>query len=311
LSFSEANRLGREGKPFLIIVNYNKNIVITTPLDELELHDIEFQIDEVQLNLRAIDFQKKVVSLENYKKMFNKVIDSIKRGFTYVLNLTQPTEVLVNSTLKEIYNHAEARYKLRYKDDFICYSPETFIAIKDNKIATYPMKGTLDASTPDGENLLYNNQKESAEHVMIVDLLRNDLNMVSKNVRVEKFKYIERINSGKGELFQMSSKVVGELEDGWQSRIGDILETMLPAGSITGTPKRKTVELINEIENYDRGFFTGIFGVFQDNSFRSGVMIRFLEKRDGKFIYKSGGGVTLDSDLQSEYREMIDKVYLF
>lgn len=311
MSFSEANRLGREGKPFLIIVNYNKNIVITTPLDELELHDIEFQIDEVQLNLRAIDFQKKVVSLENYKKMFNKVIDSIKRGFTYVLNLTQPTEVLVNSTLKEIYNHAEARYKLRYKDDFICYSPETFIAIKDNKIATYPMKGTLDASTPDGENLLYNNQKESAEHVMIVDLLRNDLNMVSKNVRVEKFKYIERINSGKGELFQMSSKVVGELEDGWQSRIGDILETMLPAGSITGTPKRKTVELINEIENYDRGFFTGIFGVFQDNSFRSGVMIRFLEKRDGKFIYKSGGGVTLDSDLQSEYREMIDKVYLF
>ncbi len=173
------------------------------------------------------------------------------------------------------------------------------------------MKGTISASIKNGKDILYNNPKESAEHVMIVDLLRNDLNMVASEVKVKKFKNIEKIRSGERELFQMSSEIIGKLENGWQKRIGEILSKILPAGSITGTPKIKTLELIQEIEEYERGFFTGIFGVFQNNTFNSGVMIRFLEKKDNKFIYKSGGGITLDSDLDSEYQEMIDKIYLF
>ncbi|MFA7028493.1 MAG: chorismate-binding protein, partial [Sulfurovum sp.] len=75
-------------------------------------------------------------------------------------------------------------------------------------------------------------------------------------------------------------------------------------------PKRSTVDIINRVENYDRGFYTGIFGVFDGESFRSGVMIRFIEKENGRLFYKSGGGITIDSDAQSEYEELIDKVYL-
>jgi len=312
LGFSEANRLGAKGIPFLIIVSYDKSRVITIPLDKLPNYDIEFEIEGVKTpKKREITFNKRVISKESYSKKFFKVIDAIKSGYTYVLNLTQPTEIEIDTTLKDIYNYAEAKYKLRFNDEFVCYSPETFIKIENNIISTYPMKGTISASVENGQEILYNNPKESAEHIMIVDLLRNDLNMVSKGVKVKRFKYIEKIKSGDRELLQMSSEIVGNLQDGWANRIGDILDKMLPAGSITGTPKIKTLELIDDIEEYDRGFFTGVFGVFQNNTFNSGVMIRFIEKRDNKFIYKSGGGITLDSDLDSEYRELIDKVYLF
>ena len=311
MGFEKANQLGKAGVPFLIIVDYKKDNVITIPISELAENDIEFQIDGNVAPHRNIEFEKFPVRKDIYQKKFQNIIESIKNGYTYVMNLTQPTEIKISSNLKEIYKFAKAKYKIRFKNSFISYSPETFIKIENNQISTFPMKGTISADLPDSKNELLNNPKESAEHIMIVDLLRNDLNMVSSKVRVEKFKYIDKIQSGNRELFQMSSKICGELESGWESRIGDILETMLPAGSITGTPKIKTVQLIDEIENYKRGFFTGVFGVFQDGKFDSGVMIRFLENQNGKMVYKSGGGITLDSNLESEYQEMIDKIYLF
>lgn len=313
MSFSEANRLGAENIPFLIVVSYDKSEVITIPLDEVEKRGIRFQIGKKEIPKREkdIQFTKKVVSKKVYSEKFYKVIEAIKDGYTYLLNLTQPTEIETTATLEEIYHYADAKYKILVPDRFLCYSPETFIKIEGNQIATFPMKGTISVSIPNGRELLYSNPKENAEHVMVVDLLRNDLNMVARNVRVEKFKHIEKIRSGNRELFQMSSKIVGDLEEGWQSRIGDILEKILPAGSVTGTPKKRTLELIHQIEGYSRNFFTGIFGVFQNGKFDSGVMIRFLEKEGDKLIYKSGGGITLDSSLESEYQEMIEKIYLF
>lgn len=313
MSFSEANRLGAENIPFLIVVSYDKSEVITIPLDEVEKKGIRFQIGKKEIPKREkdIQFTKKVVSKKVYSEKFYKVIEAIKDGYTYLLNLTQPTEIETTATLEEIYHYADSKYKILVPDRFLCYSPETFIKIEGNQIATFPMKGTISVSIPNGRELLYSNPKENAEHVMVVDLLRNDLNMVARNVRVEKFKHIEKIRSGNRELFQMSSKIVGDLEEGWQSRIGDILEKILPAGSVTGTPKKRTLELIHQIEGYSRNFFTGIFGVFQNGKFDSGVMIRFLEKEGDKLIYKSGGGITLDSSLESEYQEMIEKIYLF
>jgi para-aminobenzoate synthetase component 1 len=149
-----------------------------------------------------------------------------------------------------------------------------------------------------------------AEHVMVVDLLRNDLSMVSKKVRVDKFRYIEKIKAGERELLQVSSKIHGELEESWQDRLGDIITTLLPAGSITGTPKKRTTQIIKEIENYNRGFFSGIFGVFDGNSLDSSVMIRFIERNGDQLIYKSGGGITIDSNIKEEYKEMCEKVYV-
>jgi para-aminobenzoate synthetase component 1 len=311
LNFEYANRLGKARIPFIIIVSYDKSEVFVSPISELEKHDIEFSISENNLNQRKINFEIFPVDFNTYEEKFNKVIKSIKTGYTYVLNLSEETEIKIDSKLKEIYDFSQAKYRIRFRDKFISYSPETFIKITNNTIETFPMKGTLDGSIPNGDEVLLQSEKELAEHVMIVDLLRNDLNTVSKNIRVEKFRQVEKIQSGEKSLYQMSSKIVGDLENGWEGQIGTILEKILPAGSITGTPKIKTLDLIDQIEEYERGFFTGVFGVFDGEKFDSGVMIRFLENKNGKLFYKSGGGITLDSDPKNEYEEMLKKIYLW
>ncbi len=111
-------------------------------------------------------------------------------------------------------------------------------------------------------------------------------------------------------LLQVSSEISGVLENNWHERIGDILLSLLPAGSISGAPKRKTIEIIKTVEDYHRGFFTGVFGYFDGNQLDSAVMIRFIEKSGDQLIYKSGGGITIDSDVTREYEEMLEKVYV-
>jgi para-aminobenzoate synthetase component 1 len=311
LSFEFANQLGRDKIPFLIIVSYDKSDVFVSPLSDIEKHDVEFSISENNLKNREISYKAYPPSFSEYQKRFQKIITEIKKGHTYVSNLTEESKIKIDSSLKEIFEFSKAKYRIRFKDKFISYSPETFIKIQNNKIETYPMKGTLDGSIENGKEILLSSEKELAEHVMIVDLLRNDLNLVSKNVRVEKFRDIEKIVSGNKSLYQMSSKIVGDLESGWEAKIGSILEKTLPAGSITGTPKVKTLEIIDEVENHKRNFFTGVFGVFDGEKFDSGVMIRYLEKRGEGLFYKSGGGITLDSIPEDEYEELIKKIYLW
>jgi para-aminobenzoate synthetase component 1 len=172
------------------------------------------------------------------------------------------------------------------------------------------MKGTIDAKIPDAEKVILDDNKETAEHYTIVDLIRNDLNSVSKRVRVERFRYIDTIVTNEKNLLQVSSEVCGELEKNYLSHIGDIIFALLPAGSISGAPKRKTIEIIAAIEGRDRGYYTGIFGIFDGHNLDSGVMIRFIEKSGTSYIYYSGGGITSFSDPLSEYQEMIDKIYV-
>ena len=231
-------------------------------------------------------------------------------GNTYLLNLTFPTQIEIKTSLLNIFLSSQAPFKLYYKNQFITFSPERFIKIENNLIQTYPMKGTIDAQIPNADEKILADEKEKAEHTMVVDLLRNDLSMVAKQVCVNKFRYIDKIKAGEKNLLQVSSKITGVLENNWHERIGDILLPLLPAGSISGAPKIKTLEIINQVENYKRGFFSGIFGYFDGNKLDSAVMIRFIERQDGKFIYKSGGGITIDSNPKLEYEEMLDKVYL-
>ncbi|WP_304544282.1 aminodeoxychorismate synthase component I [Sulfurimonas microaerophilic] len=311
MSFQELNAYGKRGEPFLFISDFKGENVEVFSLETLKQNDIEFAIDENYIYKQHPHFlQKQPIDFANYKVKFDQVIENIKAGNTYILNLTQPTPISVDLTLQEIYSVANAHYKLRYKDQFVCFSPEKFIQIKNNKIATFPMKGTIDASIKEAKEKILANEKEMAEHIMIVDLLRNDLSIVAKDVKVEKFRYIDEIVAGEKNLLQVSSHISGIVEENWQERIGDILEALLPAGSISGTPKKSTVELIEKIESYNRGHFTGVFGMFDGKSFDSGVMIRFIEKTANGYLYKSGGGITLDSDVHSEYQEMLDKIYL-
>lgn len=280
-------------------------------LQELSTEDIDFAFNS---DSNAANLPHKPsfspVSLEDYRQKFDTVQKHIRRGNTYLLNLTQPTPIEPGYTLKEIYTMAHAPYKLRVKDQFVCFSPEPFVTIIEDTIHTYPMKGTIDASRPNAVHTILNDPKEIAEHTMIVDLLRNDLGIVAKEIKVEKFRYITTINTGDKQLHQVSSHISGILESNWKENAGAIISALLPAGSISGTPKRKTVEIIKEVEGYDRGYFTGIFGHFDGKNLYSAVSIRFIEKREGKLIYKSGGGITADSECVSEYNEMIDKVYI-
>ena len=91
--------------------------------------------------------------------------------------------------------------------------------------------------------------------------------------------------------------------------MGYIFEELLPAGSICGAPKKKTVEVIKTAEGYERGYYTGVFGYYENGRVESGVMIRFIENIDGQLYYKSGGGITVYSEAKKEYQELIDKVY--
>lgn len=311
MTFKDINSLGKKREPFLFISDFLAQNIEVIPLDELPLHDIEFCINENYEHKKHKNFFKKdSIKYENYEKKFNEIIEHIKSGDTYLLNLTAPTKIHSELTLEEIYKYANANYKLRYKDKFVCFSPEKFVRIKDSTIHTFPMKGTIDASIPDSKNKILHDKKEMAEHTMVVDLLRNDLSIVASDVKVEEFRYVQKIDSGEKELLQVSSHISGNVGDNWHERIGDILSELLPAGSISGTPKKSTLEIIKKVEGYDRGFFSGVFGIYDGTCFDSGVMIRYVEKTDAGYIYKSGGGITLDSDVELEYNELLDKVYL-
>lgn len=311
MTFNDLNSLGKNREPFLFICDFKAENLKVILLDELEKNDVEFCINENYVVKRHVNIlEKKLLDFGEYKKKFDYVIEKIKSGDTYLLNLTQPTTIVTPLSLKEIFNRANAHYKLRYRDEFVCFSPEKFIKIEGSKIHTYPMKGTIDASIENAKDKILNNQKEMAEHVMVVDLLRNDISIVAKNVKVEEFRYITQIEAGEKKLLHVSSHISGDVGDDWHDKIGDILNSLLPAGSISGAPKKSTVDIIGEVENYDRGYFSGVFGVYDGKSFDSGVMIRFIEKTKDGYIYKSGGGITLDSDVKSEYNELLDKVYL-
>ena len=250
---------------------------------------------------------KHPISLSDYQHKYNQVMDALKKGDSFLMNLTIPTPVQNKLDFKTYFDHAKSKYVIWLKEEFISFSPETFIQIDNGKIATFPMKGTIDASLPNAKELLLNDPKEYAEHATIVDLLRNDLSRVASKVRVTNFRYYEEIPTQNGLIGQVSSSIEGELPKDYASRIGSILYDLLPAGSVSGAPKKKTAELIASIEGTDRGYYTGIAGYFDGVNLDSCVLIRYLAADN---VYHSGGGITFQSDMASEYQEMINKVYV-
>lgn len=311
---------------------------------------------------------------DDYERSFNIVKSNIWAGNSYLTNLTCKVPVSCNLSLESIFHRAKGKYKLLLRkkrtqaedkthlkeeevhlkeeeeaqnkahlkeenieenlNPFVCFSPETFIRIKGGRIYSYPMKGTLDASLPDAEKQLMEDEKEAAEHATIVDLIRNDLSRVAEDVRVDKYRYIDVLHTNKGDILQTSSEISGRLPEDYPHHLGEILAAQLPAGSITGAPKDKTMQIIQEAEGYDRSFYTGIMGIYDQGELNSAVMIRFIEEEtspidfeaDGeknfkasegkgdeasrKLYFKAGGGITSKSDSRREYEEVIQKIYL-
>jgi para-aminobenzoate synthetase component 1 len=248
--------------------------------------------------------------LQNYQPKFTFVVDQIHKGNSFLTNLTQPTEVQTNLSLLDLFQFGSAKYKLWLKNQFVVLSPETFVRIQGRTISSFPMKGTIDASIENAAKMILNDPKEKAEHATIVDLIRNDLSLVAENVDVKRYRYVEKLTTNRQDLLQVSSEISGQLPENFYSRLGDILFALLPAGSITGAPKPKTMEIIEQAEEYERGFYTGICGWFDGENLDSAVMIRFIEQEGEQLIFKSGGGITSQSDLNKEYIELIQKVYV-
>ena len=310
------NTLGQESVPFLFIIDFEMKKPLVYPLNDINQNKIQYDIGE-QTNAQLSQsiktkfrLGKEPVSFEKYRKAFEFVQDNQRNGNSYLTNLTFPTEIKIDIGLKQIFDISRAKYKLWLDDAFVVFSPETFVKIQNQKIFSHPMKGTIDASIPNAKEKILNDAKEMAEHNTIVDLIRNDLSMVSTNVEVTKFRYVDYLRTSEKDLLQVSSEICGDLPDDYSSGIGDIITTLLPAGSISGAPKKKTVEIIQEAEQQKRGYYTGIAGIFDGKNLDSFVMIRFIEKSGNRFFYRSGGGITARSDAKKEYNELIDKVYV-
>lgn len=306
-----------EGIPFLFILDFELKAPMIIPLLDIDsdhASGIQFQINKVKSstssNAQDIRFSKIPVSFEQYQRGFDQVLKAIKAGDTYLLNLCYSTQMTGLPSLKEIFDVVSAPYKLYVPGKFVVFSPEQFVSIQEGIIRTYPMKGTIDASLPDAEATLLADIKEQEEHATVVDLLRNDLSIVSRKVTVDQYRYITKISTPTKSLLQCSSAISGILEDEFIDKPGSIMHALLPAGSVTGAPKKKTVELITAIELEPRGYYTGVFGVFDGKNLDSAVMIRLIEERGDGYYYRSGGGITYRSVAEQEYQEVLDKVYI-
>ncbi|MDE7129190.1 MAG: aminodeoxychorismate synthase component I [Alistipes sp.] len=251
------------------------------------------------------------VAYADYETMFDTVMKGLMHGDSFLTNLTMRTEVECGSSLKELFVAAKAPYKILIGDEFVCFSPEPFVRISGGRISTFPIKGTIDASVDDAESVLLNDYKELCEHYTIVDLMRNDLNSIAENVAVERFRYVERISAADRTILQTSSEISGVLPQGREYDFGDTILPLLPAGSITGAPKQATVQLIRNAEESPRGWYTGVFGLFEGKTMDTAVMIRCIQRADdGALYFHSGGGITVNSRCEEEYREALTKVCL-
>lgn len=305
------NSAAEQKKPFLFAVDYelSKGLFIENPLEQQELlwRVGEYTNIKEATTEKGTFFSVKPVGFEEYQTKFNFVRNQLLKGDSFLANLTIKTEIETDYSLREIFERSNSRYTLYIKDKIVCFSPETFIKIENGVITSNPMKGTIDGSIVDAAKIVLDDYKESAEHYTIVDLIRSDLSRVSSEIRVEKLRYIDTLTTSKGDILQVSSLISGKLNC---EGLGDILFKLLPAGSISGAPKKSTVEILKQAEGEPRGFYTGVFGYFDGENLDSAVMIRYIEKENDKLFFRSGGGITINSLCVDEYDEALKKIYL-
>lgn len=338
----EANHRGSQSEPFLFLVDFEMLAARIFPPDTTELA-LAVNGQWITPSLHALGSEPHVclppppIELEILQppghSTFHKAFDLIRgghvRGQTWLANLTFKTPVALRGHrdgLRELAPLLKAPCVVWHQygepsspEEFLCFTPESFIEIEGNTIRTRPMKGTR-ALDPTCSNqaqaeeearlALLNDEKELAEHITVVDLLRNDIGSVADTVHVPSFRYVERLDSGQRRLLSTSSLIEGTLPQDWKNNIGTLLSKLLPAGSVSGAPKQRTVELIRQAEESTRGYYTGVVGWFNGKNLRTWVLIRFLHLKNQDLVYQSGVGLTLYSDPTQEYQEVLDKIYL-
>lgn len=257
-------------------------------------------------------------SKEQYFEAFYKIQEYIKAGDCYQINLTQEFKTSFTGSLlnkaEDLWNLTNAPYAGYLKLDqfeLLSCSPELFIEFNQNKqIKTRPIKGTM----PRYENIerdfiskqtLKNSQKDQAENVMIVDLLRNDLSIYANtgSVKTTQLFEIESFN----QVHHMVSEIVATLKDDINPM--QMLLSALPGGSITGAPKIRAMQIIEELEEEARGAYCGTLGYFNfDGTGRWNILIRSFQQYQNQLSLWAGGGITIASNAEAEYQESLDKI---
>lgn len=261
-----------------------------------------------------INTGKTSISEEEYSKTIDNIHKEITKGTIYQANYTFDIEYEYKGNLSLLFQKIRERQKAKYGAiinmgdyKFISQSPELFVKITGDSIETHPMKGTVKRGNSKKEdkeisNRLLNDEKNKAENLMIVDLMRNDLSRISKTgtVKVPKLFEIEEYPT----LFQMISIVKSMLKP--NITIESILRSIFPCGSVTGAPKISAMQIINSNEHRSRGLYCGSIGYFHKDSGILNVAIRTLEIKD-KIKLSVGSGIVYDSIAQSEYNECLLK----
>lgn len=255
---------------------------------------------------------------DKYQKAFQQVQEYIRAGDCYQINLTQEfqakAEGLLLATAKAFWQLTDAPYSGYLKiDDFelLSCSPELFIAFEsDRKIVTRPIKGTMPRyadTTLDqhSKQKLIDSDKDQAENLMIVDLLRNDLSVYAEtgSVKTPQLFQIESFN----QVHHMVSEVTATLKK--EVNPLQVLISALPGGSITGAPKIRAMQIIDELEGAARGAYCGSLGYFNfDGTGCWNILIRSIQKYQNDVSLWAGGGITIASECDAEYQECFDKV---
>ncbi len=252
-----------------------------------------------------------------YRANFKRVRDYIVEGDCYQVNLTKQFSASVAGdawlTYRYLRTESPAPYGAYMNLPFaqiLSNSPESFIQCRDGKVATSPIKGTRprahhNKAVDKAEAMaLHNSEKDRAENLMIVDLMRNDLSRCCEfdSVKVPKLFEIHSFAN----VHHMISTVTGQLRRGLHAL--DLLRSCFPGGSITGAPKIRAMEIIEELEPTRRGLYCGAIGyIGVDGSLETSIAIRTIVVKDGIARYSAGGGLVIDSKVESEYQELLDK----
>ena len=280
--------------------------------DRVETSPIPLTYEEVDLPSKW----REQTSAEDYEKAISKIHHHLRQGDTYQVNYTVQLKQDLSANPFAIYNRMvveqEAGYNAYVEHDemaVISMSPELFFEQNDRELTTRPMKGTTKRGLTDDEDLkeaawLEQDPKNRSENMMIVDLLRNDMNRISEvgSEHVERLCQVEQYST----VWQMTSTIKSQLRP--DVDLVEIFRSLFPCGSITGAPKIATMEIIKNLEPQPRGVYCGTIGLLLPNGRRIfNVAIRTIQLHQGKAVYGVGGGITWDSTWESEYREVHQK----
>lgn len=318
-AFSKIENLSK--KYYLLgYVNYDLTVVYFEVFDKYK----KYIPKKIQENFGIISTP--MITKNEYFQAIQKIKDYIKNGITYEVNYTYPSKIYTNLDDFELYEalleQQTTPYNMFFQNKYLTlmsYSPELFFKLKDRKILTKPMKGTMPRGKDEiSDNVNYEflktDVKNQSENIMIVDLLRNDLGRIAKtgSVKVEKLFEVEKHKT----VFQMTSEISAILNE--DIKLLDIFKSIFPCGSITGAPKLSTMKVINELEKFNRKIYCGAIGFLTPEESIFSVPIRILQsehskdkeipKKSESFIYNVGGAIVWDSTPQDEWNETLTKM---